>query len=94
MTPDPDLLPLGDDADLSEWQAVAAGQGPMRLGAVICTRFDAGDAGLVRQAAQKSGLTQSQFVRRAVMHAAGRALGVRVRGRRLKRKRREEGNVR
>lgn len=73
-TTDPDLLPLGEDADLSEWEVVEVGPALRPLGTTVCTRFEAGDARLMRRAARKMGLTQSEFVRRAVVRATMRTL--------------------
>lgn len=70
---DPDLRPLGDDADLDDWEAVPS-PGPVRLAAMISVRFDPDAAELVRRAARIEELTQSEFVRQAALAAAERTI--------------------
>jgi len=70
---DPDLRPIPDGADLSEWD-VSPSTGPVRLAAMLSVRLDPDTADLVRKAARASEVTQSEFVRRAAARAAERAL--------------------
>lgn len=70
---DPDLQPLGEDADLDDWAAVPS-PGPARLAAMISVRFDPAAADLIRRAARIEELTQSEFVRQAALAAAERTI--------------------
>src|SRR5687768_2881621 len=58
---------------MNDWE-VQAGQGPARLAAMISVRLDPDAAGLVRRAAREAEITQSEFIRRAAVGAAQRAL--------------------
>jgi hypothetical protein len=62
-----------DDDDDLEVVAVAPDQ-PLRVGARVSVRFDPDATLLVQRAAALDGITQAEFIRRAALHAARKAV--------------------
>lgn len=66
----PEFIDEDDDLELV---AVAPDQ-PLRVGARVSVRFDPDSTRLLQQAAELDGVTQAEFVRRATLKAARKAV--------------------
>ncbi len=64
---------LIDDSDDLELVAVAPDQ-PLRVGALVSVKFDPDSTRLLQKAASIEGVTQAEFIRRAAMEAARKAI--------------------
>ena len=62
-----------DDDDELELVAVSPDR-PLRVGARVSVRFDPDSTRLLQQAAALDGVTQAEFIRRAALEAARKAL--------------------